>query len=96
MNPDDAPVDAAAAGATLNLTLPCPDLTLQADYVQLQKMVFLCNAIEQGWTVRKQHDRYIFVKKHENKREVYLDSYLRTFLAQNMDTRIFNAAGAEP
>jgi hypothetical protein len=80
---------------TLNLTLPCPELTLQADYVQLQKMVFLCNAIEQGWTVRKQQDRYIFVKKHENKREVYLESYLRTFLAQNMDTRIFNAVEAE-
>jgi len=75
----------------IHVSLPCPELTLEADYLQLQKMVFLCNAIEQGWTVRKQHDRYIFVKKHENKREVYLDSYLRTFLAQNMDTRIFNA-----
>ena len=30
---------------------------------QFQKMVFIMNALEKGWTIKKQHDKYIFTKK---------------------------------
>ncbi len=45
-----------------------------------QKMIFIMNALNDGWCVRKVNDSFIFVKKHENKREVFSDSYLEKFI----------------
>jgi hypothetical protein len=53
------------------------------DLKTYQKMTFLLNALEQGWSIRKQNDLYIFSKKHEGKREVFKDSYLEDFLLSN-------------
>ena len=48
-----------------------------------QKMMFLTNALEEGWSIRKQKDSYIFTKKHENKREIFQEDYLENFLLTN-------------
>ena len=48
-------------------------------------MGFLYNALENGWTIKKQADYYIFTKNHEGKKEVYLDSYLKGFMEENFD-----------
>lgn len=50
-----------------------------------QKMVLLYNALEEGWSVKKQQDSYIFSKKHENKKEVVHQDYLLKFMQLNMD-----------
>lgn len=57
------------------------------DYITLQKMKFLYNALEHGWTVVKKEDKYIFNKKHEGKKEIYLDSYLQQFIFDNMSDK---------
>jgi hypothetical protein len=46
-------------------------------------MKFIWNAIEKGWAVKKRDDSYIFSKKHEGKREIFMDTYLETFIAQH-------------
>jgi hypothetical protein len=33
--------------------------------------------------VKKSQDAYIFTKKHENRREIFQENYLETFLATN-------------
>jgi hypothetical protein len=48
-----------------------------------QKMMFLTNALEEGWSIRKSNDSYIFTKKHENKREIFQEDYLEKFLLTN-------------
>lgn len=48
-----------------------------------QKMMFLTNALEEGWSIRKSNDSYIFTKKHENKREIFQEDYLENFLLTN-------------
>jgi len=58
---------------------------LNVDFIKLQKMGFIYNAIETGWSVKKNEDKYVFSKKHEGKKEVYLESYLRKFIETNMD-----------
>lgn len=58
---------------------------LEMDSSQFQKMVFLYNAIQDGWTVKKQNESYVFRKKHEGKQEVFLDTYLSTFVKSNLD-----------
>jgi hypothetical protein len=58
---------------------------LQIDGIKLQKMLILFNAIEDGWSVKKKQDSYVFTKKHEGKREILHDSYLLTFMKTNLD-----------
>ena len=59
---------------------------LPIDCLKLQKMAFLYNALEEGWTIKKKkQEQYVFSKPHENKKEVYLDSYLQRFIKSNFD-----------
>ncbi len=46
--------------------------------------MFINNAIESGWTIKKKNDAYIFTKKHEGKKEIYSDNYLKKFLNENI------------
>ena len=65
--------------------------TMQIDAIKLHKMAFLYNALEEGWRINKKKDMYVFTKNHENKKEVFLDNYLKQFLEQNFDiNRIIN------
>jgi len=56
---------------------------------QFQKMMFLMNALEKGWSVKKQNDKYIFTKKHENKREIFEENYLEHFIISNSTEHCF-------
>ena len=50
---------------------------------QFQKMVFITNALDQGWSVKKSQESYIFTKKHENRREIFQENYLENFILSN-------------
>ena len=56
----------------------------QIDRIAFQKMNFIMNAIESGWTVKKTDGNYIFTKKHEGKREIFMADYLEKFIDKNM------------
>ena len=58
---------------------------IEVNLVDFQKMNFIYNAIKNGWEVKMKEDNYIFSKKHEGKREVFQDSYLKKFIEKNMD-----------
>jgi len=73
----------------MNVELKIPT-DIKLDNVTLQKVVFINNALESGWTIKKVEEKYIFSKNHENKREVYLDSYLENFLKANMNVKNIN------
>ena len=61
---------------------------LQISNPVFQKMLFLTNALEQGWTIKKSKESYIFTKKHENKREIFQENYLETFVASNFSNNV--------
>jgi hypothetical protein len=48
------------------------------------KMIFIMNALEDGWTIKKINNSYFFRKKHEDKKEVFLESYLENFIKNNI------------
>ena len=50
---------------------------LEVDFMKFHKMAFIFNALDNGWTIKKKGDAYIFSKKHEGKKEVFLDNYLK-------------------
>ena len=58
---------------------------LKIDAIKLQKMLLLFNSIEEGWSVKKRNESYVFSKNHENKKEVLEDSYLLQFMKSNLD-----------
>jgi hypothetical protein len=53
--------------------------------IMLHKMAFLYNALENGWSIKKNNNAYIFTKNHEGKKEVYLDNYLKRFMKENFE-----------
>ena len=61
--------------------MPC---NINISKATFQRMVFITNSLNQGWTVKKKDDSYIFTKKHENKREVFKSDYLETFIESNL------------
>ncbi len=61
------------------------DESLEIDKMKFQKMVFLFNALDNGWSIKKRKASYIFTKNHEGKKEVFDESYLSIFMKDNMD-----------
>jgi hypothetical protein len=57
----------------------------KVDAIKFQKMLLLYNSIEQGWSVKKKNETYVFSKGHEGKKEVFEDSYLLKFMKSNLD-----------
>ena len=47
---------------------------IEIDKMKFQKMVFLYNALDNGWSIKKRNNSYIFTKNHEGKREIFDDS----------------------
>ena len=68
---------------------------LNINRTQLKKMVFVMNALDKGWSVKKRDDEYIFTKKHENLREVFRENYLETFIHSNFEWGILRKLGEE-
>jgi len=64
---------------------------LNIDVIKFQKMILLYNSIEQGWSIKKRKDSYVFTKNHEGKKEVLEESYLMKFMKTNLDlNKIFS------
>jgi hypothetical protein len=58
---------------------------IRIENIKFQKMLFLFNAINDGWSIKKRNNSYIFKKNHNNRKEILLDNYLHTFMHGNFD-----------
>ena len=72
----------------LEVTNDLPN-TIKLEKASLRKMLFIMNALDQGWSIKKSQDSYIFTKKHENRREIFQENYLEDFLFSNFSTDPF-------
>ena len=61
------------------------DLDVEIDQIKFKKMIFLYNALDNGWSIKKKQDSYIFTKNHEGKKEIFDESYLSIFMKDNMN-----------
>uniref|UniRef100_A0A6C0BQ74 Uncharacterized protein n=1 Tax=viral metagenome TaxID=1070528 RepID=A0A6C0BQ74_9ZZZZ len=50
----------------------------------IRKMSFIYKAIQDGWTVNLDENKYIFLKKHNGEREVFGEDYLLKFIHRNI------------
>ena len=51
----------------------------------LSKILFIFNALEDGWSIKKRDGKYIFSKHKGKIKEIYLDNFLNRFI-----TKYFN------
>lgn len=58
---------------------------IKVDAIKFQKMLLIFNSIDNGWSVKKKNDSYIFTKPHENKKEVLENGYIMKFFNANLD-----------
>jgi hypothetical protein len=69
----------------MDIEIKLEDKQIEIDKIKFQKMVFLFNALESGWSIKKRKDSYIFTKNHEGKKEIFNESYLSIFMKENTD-----------
>ena len=49
------------------------------------KMNFVYNAVNDGWSVTKRKNNYVFTKRHDGKKEVFTEKFLDTFIQTNLN-----------
>ena len=69
----------------IKITQNNEQLDLEVDKIKFQKMVFLYNALDNGWSIKKRKESYIFTKNHEGKKEIFDELYLSIFMKENAD-----------
>jgi len=47
---------------------------------ELSKIMFIYNAIEDGWTIKKKDEQYIFTKQKSKEKHIYNDKFLENFI----------------
>ena len=69
----------------IKINLDLDNENFKIDSIKFQKMLLLYNAIEEGWSIKKLGDSYVFKKNHEGKKEILDEKYLLTFMKSNFD-----------
>ena len=65
--------------------------SIQMDKKKFQKMLFINNAIEEGWSIKKRNDSYVFTKNHEGKKEIFDEQYLAIFIKDNLNKKLIES-----
>jgi hypothetical protein len=65
----------------LNLGKRIEDLDVKTK----NKMIFIYNALEDGWNIKKMNNSYIFTKKHLGKQEIFQDDFLTNFISEGLN-----------
>jgi len=68
--------------ATTNTIHAFINATEMPDLKTLQKHTFIMTALDKGWSVKKRKDKYILSKKHQQKKEVFMDDYLEKIITE--------------
>ena len=58
---------------------------IQIDKKTYTKMNFVYNAVNDGWSVTKRKNNYVFTKRHDGKKEVFTEKFLDTFIQTNLN-----------
>lgn len=63
--------------------------TIDYNYNDVQKMLFIFNALQDGWTVKKiDTNKFEFIKDNENiKKEIILDECIKKYMKYNISNK---------
>ncbi len=69
----------------MDIEIKVDEEQLEINKIKFQKMIFLFNALDDGWSIKKRGESYIFTKNHEGKKEIFDEKYLSTFMKENFN-----------
>jgi hypothetical protein len=72
-------------GINMDIEIKMNNNNVELSISKFKKMIFLYNALDNGWSIKKRNNSYIFTKKHENRQEVFDENYLSTFMKDNLN-----------
>lgn len=64
-----------------------PDGIYNIKLKTIKQMLFIFNALENGWSISKKKDYYVFSKKHKGEKEILQNDYLAQFVEKNTDLK---------
>ena len=67
----------------MDVQLKINNVNLDVNANKLHKMIFIFNALENGWTIKKKNKKYYFSKNHKQKKEIFSEDYLSLFIKDN-------------
>lgn len=73
----------------MEVQLRLNNVDMNVNSKKMHKMIFLFNALENGWTIKKKNNKYIFLKNHGEKKEIFSDDYLTSFIRDNSNINNF-------
>lgn len=73
----------------MEVQLKLNNVDMNVNSKKMHKMIFLFNALENGWTIKKKNNKYIFLKNHGEKKEIFSDDYLTSFIRDNSNINNF-------
>tara|TARA_Y100000590_G_C15711791_1_gene1010518 strand:+ start:2485 stop:2688 length:204 start_codon:yes stop_codon:yes gene_type:complete len=57
----------------------------QLDLIKLYKMIFIYNALNDGWTIKKlENDKFEFKKSKNKEKRINVNNYLKDFIKKNL------------
>jgi hypothetical protein len=69
----------------MDIEIKVDEKQIELDKLKFQKMIFLFNALDDGWSIKKRGVSYIFTKNHEGKKEIFDEKYLSSFMKDNFN-----------
>ena len=60
-----------------------PTMTLEQDPRGIAKLIFISNALNDGWAVRKRGDKYVFRKRHNGDVSVFSKTFVEDFVRKH-------------
>ena len=58
----------------------------QLDLIKLYKMIFIYNALKNGWAIKMlDHDQFEFKKSKKKEKRINVNNYLTEFIKKNLD-----------
>jgi len=58
------------------------------DSITMHTMIFIQNALIDGWSIKKKQSSYVFTKKHEGRREILRDDFLPNFIKGSFSQKL--------
>ena len=68
----------------MDLTINYKDLNNMSNK-EFHKLIFIYNALQDGWSIKKREEKYIFTKHNNKDKEVYMDNFLEKFIIKNFN-----------
>ena len=49
---------------------------------EFSKIIFIYNALEDGWTIKKNNNKYIFSKHKSKEKQIFSENFLNIFITK--------------